>query len=136
MAKKKYYTSWDEMIIGLSKGCEEIFDLVCETLVEEINDLLDVYIYGKPETDSYDRTYEMSDGLTRYKKIGSFNAEFYFDSKPIVTIDNPYHNLLEEGGTMDEMVDLASFGRLEDIKAYIVKRFPQLYRKYMKEFGM
>lgn len=133
MAKKKYYTSWDEMVIGIRKDCAEYFDEVCEELVEELNDLVDAYIYGKPETENYDRTYEMSDNIVSYKKIGEYNAEFYFNQEPITTIDNPYHNALAEGYTMDEMFDFASFGRLEDMRDYIVKRFPQLYRLKMKQ---
>lgn len=133
MASKKYFTSWDEMIIGINKGCIEVFDLVCDALVEELNEVLIYWVYeNKHEGEFYQRTFEMSDGLVKCKKSG-MNAEFYFDEKPIVTIENPYHNILEEGGTMDELVDLATFGRLEDIRAYIVKRFPQLYRQYAKE---
>lgn len=128
----KYYTSWDEMIIGIQSDLAGVFDSVCDKLCEEVNDLLSYYIYQqKPETDSYYRTYEM-DGLVTYKKTGSLNAEFYYDDKLITTIDNPYHNMLEQGGTMQDMVDVASWGREEDIRAYIAKRFPQLYRLAMK----
>lgn len=129
MAKKKYFTSWDEMIVGIRDDLTEYFDEVCEELCQELNEMVDVYIYiNKPESENYDRTYEMSDGIVSWKKLGATNAEFYFNQKPIVTIDNPYHHALEEGATMDEMFDLASWGRLEDMRAYIVKRFPQLYR--------
>lgn len=133
MAKKKYYTSFDEMIIGIRQDCANAFDDVCDVLCQELNDILVGYVYGKEETESYDRTFEMSEGnIVQYKKIGATNAEFYFDNKPIVTIDNPHHNVLQEGGTMEDLVDYATFGRVEDMKAYIVKRFPQLYRKAMK----
>lgn len=133
MAKKKYYTSFDELVIGLTNDCAQIFDLVCEQLKEELEDLIVGYIYSKPETDTYMRTYEMAEkGLFTYKKLGKLNAEFYFDGKHIVTIDNPYHNVLDEGGTLEEMVDIASYGRVEDMRAYLVKRFPQLYRQYIK----
>lgn len=128
----KYYTSWNEMIIGIQSDLVGAFDLVCNKLCEEVNDLLSYYIYQqKPETDSYHRTYEM-DGLVTYKKMGSLNAEFYYNDKLITTIDNPYHNMLEQGGTMQDMVNVASWGREEDIRAYIAKRFPQLYRLAMK----
>ena len=87
---------------------------------EELEDLIVGYIYSKPETDTYMRTYEMSEkGLVTYKKLGKLNAEFYFDGKHIVTIDNPYHNVLDEGGTLEEMVDIASYGRIEDMRAYL-----------------
>ena len=100
---------------------------------EELEDLIVGYIYSKPETDTYMRTYEMAEkGLVTYKKLGKLNAEFYFDGKHIVTIDNPYHNVLDEGGTLEEMVDIASYGRVEDMRTYLVKRFPQLYRQYVK----
>ena len=133
MAKKKYYTSFDELVIGLTNDCAQIFDLVCEQLREELEDLIVGYIYSKPETDTYMRTYEMAEkGLVTYKKLGKLNAEFYFDGKHIVTIDNPYHNVLDEGGTLEEMVDIASYGRIEDMRVYLVKRFPQLYRQYIK----
>ena len=133
MANKKYFTSWDEMIIGLTNDAKNVFDDVCEALCVELNDILVAYTYGKPETESYIRTYEMADGnIVSYKKIGALNAEFYFDQEPIVTIDNPHHNILEEGGTMEQLVDYATFGRVEDMRNYIVKRFPQLYRKALK----
>lgn len=133
MAKKKYYTSFDELVIGLTNDCAQIFDLVCEQLREELEDLIVGYIYSKPETDTYMRTYEMAEkGLVTYKKLGKLNAEFYFDGKHIVTIDNPYHNVLDEGETLEKMVDIASYGRIEDMKTYLVKRFPQLYRQYVK----
>lgn len=134
MANKKYYTSWDEMIIGINKSCSDAFDDVCEALCVELNDLLTSYVYGKNYMPTwYDRTYEMADGnIVNYKKIGATNAEFYFDQEPIVTIDNPHHNVLDEGGTMEDLVDYATFGRVEDMKNYIVKRFPQLYRLAMR----
>ena len=133
MANKKYFTSWDEMIIGINNDCANAFDNVCDVLCQELNDMLTAYVYGKEETPTYERTFEMSDGnIVNYKKIGALNAEFYFDQEPIVTIDNPHHNILDEGGTMEQLVDYATFGRVEDMKAYIVKRFPQLYRQAMK----
>ena len=62
----KYYTSWDEMIIGIQSDFAKVFDSVCNKLCEEVNELLSYYIYAqKPETDSYQRTYEM-DGLLTY----------------------------------------------------------------------
>ena len=129
MAKRKYYTSWNEMIIGIESDMADVFGLVCERLCEEVNDLLSYYIYvQKPEKDSYQRTYEM-DGLLTYKRIGNLNAEFYYNDKLIETIDNPYHNVLDEGGTIEEMVDVASWGREEDIRDFIVREFPKLYRK-------
>ena len=71
MAKKKYYTSFDELVIGLTNNCVQIFDLVCEQLKEELEDLIVGYIYSKPETDTYMRTYEMAEkGLVTYKKLG------------------------------------------------------------------
>lgn len=133
MAKKKYYTSWDEMIIGLNNDCADVFYDVCDVLCSELNDMIIAYTYGKAEGDWYDRTFEMQDGgIVKYKKIGALNAEFYFDDEPIVTIDNPHHNILQEGGTMEQLVDYATFGRVEDMRDYIVKRFPQLYRKALK----
>jgi hypothetical protein len=136
MAKKKYFTSWDEMIIGIREDSSHIFDEVCEELCEEANDLLSYYIYEqKAEVPSYQRTYEM-DGLISYKKIGALNAEFYYNEKLIETIDNPYHNVLEEGGTIEQMVDVASWGREEDIRAFIAKRFPQMYREKAKKLGL
>ena len=136
MAKKQYYTSWDEMIIGIQNDCADIFDEVCEDLCAEANDLLTYYIYAqKAEVPSYQRTYEM-DGLITYKKIGALNAEFYYNEKLITTIDNPYHNVLEEGGSIEEMVDMASWGRDEDIRAFIAKRFPQMYREKAKRLGL
>lgn len=132
MASKKYFTSWDEMIIGLTSDIRGVFDDVCEVLCQELNDMITAYTYNK-EPKEYDRTFEMSDGdLVRYKKIGSLNAEFYLNDEPITTIDNPHHHILEEGGTMEELVDFATLGRMEDMKDYIVKRFPQLYRKALK----
>jgi hypothetical protein len=136
MAKKKYFTSWDEMIIGIREDSARIFDEVCEELCEEANDLLSYYIYEqKAEVPSYQRTYEM-DGLISYKKIGALNAEFYYNEKLIETIDDPYHNVLEEGGTIEQMVDVASWGREEDIRAFIAKRFPQMYREKAKKLGL
>jgi hypothetical protein len=136
MAKKKYFTSWDEMIIGIREDSARIFDEVCEELCEEANDLLSYYIYEqKAEMPSYQRTYEM-DGLISYKKIGALNAEFYYNEKLIETIDDPYHNVLEEGGTIEQMVDVASWGREEDIRAFIAKRFPQMYREKAKKLGL
>ena len=50
----KYYTSWDEMIIGIQSDLAGVFDSVCDKLCKEVNDLLSYYIYQqKPETDSY-----------------------------------------------------------------------------------
>ena len=69
-----------------------------------------------------------SGNIVTYRKLGATNAEFYFNQEPIVTIDNPHHNILQEGGTMEQLVDYATFGRVEDMRDYIVKRFPQLYR--------
>lgn len=134
MAKRKYFTSYDEMIVGIRADLADKFDLVCDTLCEELNDLLAYYVYEikKPEKNGYDRTYEMDNHIVKYKKKGLLNAEFYFDDKLITEIDNPHHHILEEGGTMEELVDLATWGRLEDMRDYIVKRFPQLYRKAMK----
>lgn len=130
---KKYYTSFDELIIGLTDKCEKVFDSVCEQLRKELEDLIVGYIYNKSESDTYMRTYEMAEkGLVTYRKLGKLNAEFYFDGKYITTIDNPYHNVLDEGGTLEEMVDIASYGRIEDMKMYLVKRFPQLCRQYLK----
>lgn len=129
---KKYFTSWDEMIIGLTKDAQGVFDDVCEVLCQELNDMITAYTY-QDEPVYYDRTFEMSDGnLVSYKKKGKLNAEFYFNDKPITEIDNPHHHVLEQGGTMEELVDLATNGRVEDMKNYIVKRFPQLYRKALK----
>jgi len=129
MAKKQYYTSWDEMIIGIQNDCANAFDDVCDNLCQELNDMLVAYAYnGTP--DYYQRTFEMSDGnIVHYKKTGATNAEFYFKDDMITTIDNPHHHILEEGGTMEQLVDLATYGRVEDMKDYIVKRFPQLYRQ-------
>ena len=134
MAKKKYFTSWDEMIIGIREDCEGVFDEVCEALCVELNDMITAYTY-QDEPEFYDRQFEMDGStgeLVKYKKIGNLNAEFYFDDEPIATVDNPHHHIIEQGGTMEELVDLATWGRVEDIKAYIVKRFPQLYRKALK----
>lgn len=133
MAKKQYFTSWDEMIIGVQNDLANAFDDVCDVLCVELNDMLISYTYGKEESEWYDRTYEMADGnIVTYRKLGATNAEFYFNQEPIVTIDNPHHNILQEGGTMEQLVDYATFGRVEDMKDYIVKRFPQLYRQAMK----
>ena len=131
MAKKKYYTSWDEMIIGLNEDCANAFDTVCDQLVEEIQDMIDYWVYQVKPEKTYQRTYELSDNIVRCKKNG-LNAEFYLDDEPVVTVYNPYHHVLEEGGTMEDMVDVASNGRMEDIRAFVAKRFPQLYRKAMK----
>ena len=91
------------------------------------------YVYEIKTPDVYDRTYEMAnEHIVKYKKKGKLNAEFYFDDKLITEIDNPHHHILEEDGTMEELVDLATWGRLEDMRDFIVKRFPQLYRKAMK----
>lgn len=128
MAKKQYYTSFDELMVGLNSDLADKFDLVCDKLVDEIQDMIDYWVYQAKPEQTYMRTYELSDNIVRCKKNG-LNAEFYLDDKPIVTIDNPYHHVLEEGGTMEEMVDVASFGRMEDIKAFVAKRFPQLYRE-------
>lgn len=133
---RKYYTSFDEMIIGIRKDLEVVFDVVCKELCEELNDLLFYYIYEQKaeNVDVYKRTFQMT-GIVDYKKIGSLNAEFYYDERLITTIDNPFHNMLEQGGTMEQMVDVASWGRDEDIRAYIVKRFPQLCRIHMKQLN-
>ena len=129
---KKYFTSWDEMIIGLTKDAQGVFDDVCDVLCQELNDMITAYTYQDTPV-YYDRTFEMSDGnLVSYKKLGALNAEFYFNDEPITEIDNPHHHILEQGGTMEELVDFATNGRVEDMKDYIVKRFPQLYRKAMK----
>ena len=133
MAKKQYYTNFNEMIIGIQQDCANAFDDVCEVLCQELDDMIIAYTYGKAEGDYYDRTFEMENGgIVHYKKIGVNNAEFYFDDEPITTIDNPHHNILQEGGTMEDLVDYATFGRVEDMRDYIVKRFPQLYRQAMK----
>ena len=132
MAKKQYYTSWEEMIIGIQKDYANAFDRVCEQLCEELNELIIGYTYGKEEKE-YDRTFEMADGdIVHYRKLGTTNAEFYFKDDMITTIDNPHHHILEEGGDMEDLVDYATFGRVEDMRNYIVKRFPQLYRQAMK----
>jgi hypothetical protein len=34
------------------------------------------------------------------------------------------------------MVDVASWGREEDIRAFIAKRFPQMYREKAKKLGL
>jgi hypothetical protein len=121
------------MIVGIRADLVDKFDLVCDKLCEELNDLLTHYVYEIKKPEEYYRTYEMDDNhIVKYKKIGLLNAKFYFDDKLITEIDNPYHHILEEGGTMEELVDLATWGRLEDMKDFIVKRFPQLYRKAMK----
>ena len=51
MAKKKYYTSFDEMMIGIRQNCENAFDDVCDVLCQELNDMLVGYVYGKEETE-------------------------------------------------------------------------------------
>ena len=134
MAKKQYYTSWDELVVGIQKDCANAFDDVCGVLRQELNDMLVSYTYdGNPEY--YQRTYEMTDNeIVKCKKQGKTNAEFYFDESVIDSnyINNPEHHALEQGMTMEEMVDLATFGRVEDMKTYAAKRFPQLYRKAMK----
>ena len=109
MAKRKYFTSYDEMIVGIRADLADKFDLVCDTLCEELNDLLAHYVYEIKTPDVYDRTYEMAnEHIVKYKKKGKLNAEFYFDDKLITEIDNPHHHILEEDGTMEELVDLAT----------------------------
>ena len=39
MAKKQYFTSWDEMIIGVQNDLANAFDDVCDVLCVELNDI-------------------------------------------------------------------------------------------------
>ena len=133
MAKKKYYRNFNELMVGIYEGCQEAFNDTCEQLREDVEDLVsDVYIYGKPEQ-TYDRTFEMESGIVDVE-IDGLNAEIVFNDDPIETIDNPHHHALEQGETMEGLVDLATGGRLQDIKNYVYNKFPKIFRDKMKNY--
>lgn len=131
MGKKKYFRSYDELVFGVYEDCKQAFHETAEQLRDDVKSLIDVYIYSKPEMPSYERTFEMEEDDMVQLNINGLNASINFSELPIETVDNPHHHILEEGGTMDDLVNLATGERLEDIKDYVYKNLPKIYRSKM-----
>lgn len=145
MAKygRGYYTDAKSLLIGMQEGLTEAFEMTCEELVDDIKSFTDVYIYSQPEKENYSpRTGEFRDSIdyTSYSvSNGLQEAIFHIDTSKIQTIDNPFHHVLEMGGTGDDLFNIVSDqhgGMRDDIEFWLRDEFPKKYRANCKALGI
>ena len=139
MAKRGrgYYGSWEDMIVGIQKGCQDALEPTAEELLQGINDLISQIYESKPRI--YTRTMEIQNSVTY--AIGDLAICFYFRGKNFFTIDTMHHHYLAQDYDVESMVE--SVGEqhrldnlLDDIKSYIQQNFSRIYKKYCREMGL
>lgn len=138
-----YYTDADSLLVSIKQGLSKAFELTCEELVDEIKQWTDVDIYSQPESENYSpRTeefreawdyelYTVTDGLQQ--------AQFVVRTDKITTHDNPFHTIIEKGGTGEDLRNIvfAQTDSLEeDIEFWIKDEFAKKYRANCKKLGI
>lgn len=142
---KGYFTDWESMIMAIREGCEEAFKEACEELCQEANERIRGGIYGNLHSGSYDdfRTYELADVEYLKCNFSGTYCWFTFNDKEFMslTIDNPVHHGLSDDkgngysadGFMWKIIDTNHDNVMNDVRDYIQKEFPKIYRKCCKD---
>ena len=132
-----YYGSWEEMIVGIQKGCQDALEPTAEELLQGINDLISQIYESEPRV--YTRTMEIQNSVTY--AIGDLAICFYFRGKSFFTIDTMHHHYLAQDYDVESMVE--SVGEqhrldnlLDDIKSYVQQNFSRIYKRYCREMGL
>lgn len=102
-----YSTNMDDLRITIQEGLAEAFRLTCEQLLDDIRNWTDADIYSQPESDRYTpRTEEFREAwdYDLYTVTDGFQqAEFIVRTDKITTRDNPFHTVIENGGTGEDL---------------------------------
>lgn len=138
-----YFTDMESLVIGIDEGLKKAFIMTCEQLVEGIKDWCDVDIYSKEESDRYTpRTGEFRESwdydiITVSK--GLQEAQFVVRESAFKTVDNPFHNVIEQGGLGDDMrqvVFAQNKDLKDDIELWIRDNFEKKYRANCMALGI
>lgn len=132
-----YYSSWDDMLVGIQKGCQDALEPTAEELLQGVNDLISQIYRSKPR--EYTRTMEIQNSVTY--QIGELSITFLFRGESFFTIDTIHHHYLEQGYSVEDMVESvgeqhALDNLLDDIKSYIQQNFSAIYKRYCREMGL
>jgi hypothetical protein len=140
---KGYFSDMSTLTIGIEEGLAEAFRLTCEQLLDDIRSWTDADIYSKPESDRYTpRTGEFREAWDYdiYTVTDGFQqADFVVRTDKIETRDNPFHTVIEDGGTGDDLKEIlfAQTDNLkEDIEFWIRDNFQRIYRENCKALGI
>lgn len=132
-----YYGSWEDMIVGIQKGCQDALEPTAEELMIGINDLISQIYRTEPR--EYTRTMEIQHSVTY--SIGELSITFYFRGESFFTIDTMHHHYLEQGSGVEGMVDAVAEQHgldnlLDDIKSYVQQNFSAIYKRHCREMGL
>ena len=142
---KGYFTDWEEMVVALKKGLTVAFQEACQELCDEANKRIRGGIYGNLHGGTYDefRTYELADVEYLKPNFSGTYCWFTFNDKEFMslTIDNPEHHALSDDsgngydvdGFMWNIINPNHEQFMDDVRDYIQKEFPKIYRKYCKK---
>lgn len=146
---KGYYNDWDTMVVGIKVGLQRAFEEACNEVCEKADEIIRGAIYSNNMGETYDdfRTYEM--GAIGYLKanVSGTYCYFTFGNEEILTLtqDNPEHHALTDDphngyDTDSFMVDIIDDHDnkqfLEEVKYFIQKEFPNIYRERCRANGL
>lgn len=139
-----YYNDWDSMIQGIKVGLQKAFNEACEKICEGADELIRGAIYSNNMGITYEpfRTYEMGAISYLTPHISGTECYFSFDNKDIMslTVDNPPHHGLEDYDPESFMVQIIDDHDnkqfVDEVKDYIQKEFPKVYRECCKKNGL
>lgn len=138
---KGYYTSMDDLVVGMKSGLHEALVITCDEMLMLIRDIVeeDIYTTMKDDEVNYHRTYETLNAWTY--DIDGLEAIFYLDGKEFHIVPslgqhvqykgaNPQENYLNALKQTEWHEDV-----LWDIRQ-LLQNFPKIYRENCKKLGL